>query len=172
MLNNWYVIQVRTGKETLIVETCSRMISSEILKECFIPRYIRMKKIRGTWKRENDILFKGYVFMITDRIEDLFQELKKIPDLTKVLNNDGNEIYPLREEEVLFLMRFGKEDRIVEMSFGYIEGDTIRITNGPLMGQEGIIRKIDRHKRIAYIEVTMFDQVTQAKVGLEIISKK
>lgn len=172
MLNNWYVIQVRTGKETLIVETCSRMISSDILKECFIPRYIRMRKIRGTWKKENDILFKGYVFMITDRIEDLFQELKKIPDLTKVLNNDGNEIYPLREDEVLFLMRFGKEDRIVEMSFGYIEGDTIRITNGPLMGQEGIIRKIDRHKRIAYIEVTMFDQVTQAKVGLEIISKK
>jgi len=172
MLNNWYVIQVRSGKETLIVETCSKMISSDILKECFIPRYVRMKKIRGTWKRENDILFKGYVFMITDRIEDLFQELKKIPDLTKVLSNDGEEIYPLREEEVLFLMRFGKEDKIVEMSYGYIEGDTITITNGPLIGQEGIIKKIDRHKRIAYIEVTMFDQVTQAKVGLEIISKK
>ena len=44
----------------------------------------------------------------------------------------------------------------VRMSEGYISGDKITVTRGPLMGFEGDIRKIDRHKRRAYIDVTLF----------------
>ena len=42
----------------------------------------------------------------------------------------------------------------VRMSEGYISGDKITVTRGPLMGFEGDIRKIDRHKRRAYIDVS------------------
>lgn len=44
----------------------------------------------------------------------------------------------------MFLTRFGGNEHVVEISSGYIEGDMIRITHGPLMGQEGNIVKIDR----------------------------
>ena len=57
------------------------------------------------------------------------------------------------------------------MSQGYIVGDKVNIISGPLVGYEGKIKKIDRHKRIAYIEVSLFDQVVVVQVGLEIISK-
>lgn len=60
---------------------------------------------------------------------------------------------------------------MVEVSTGYQEGDTITITDGPLMNQEGNIVKIDRHKRIAYVDVSLFGQVTRIQVGLEIVSK-
>ena len=80
-------------------------------------------------------------------------------------------IYPLKDGEVEFLKTFGKEDHIVNMSVGFIEGDRIHITEGPLQGREGLIAKIDRHKRIAYISVNIFNEETTAKVGLEIISK-
>ena len=40
------------------------------------------------------------------------------------------------------------------------------------MGQEGLIRKIDRHKRVAYLEFDMFDQVIKGSVGLEIVEKR
>ena len=72
----------------------------------------------------------------------------------------------------MFLTRFGGNSHIVDMSLGYIEGDIIKITNGPLMGYEGQIVKIDRHKRIAYIDISLFDQITRVQVGLEIISKR
>ena len=109
--------------------------------------------------------------MITDTIDDLYQSLKLIPELTKVLGNDGSNILPILQEEAIFLLKFGKEDHIVDMSKGHIIGSKIIIFTGPLVGNEGIIRKIDRHKRIAYIEVKLFDQITTVKVGLEIISK-
>lgn len=171
MCENWYVIQVRSGKEDEIKNTCERSIPKDILQECFIPRSVRLRKKQGTWREIEEILFKGYVFMITDHIEELFNKLKLVPDLTKVLGNDGEFICPILKEEARFLMKFGKENHLVEMSQGYIVGDKVNIISGPLVGYEGKIKKIDRHKRIAYIEVSLFDQVVVVQVGLEIISK-
>jgi transcriptional antiterminator NusG len=57
------------------------------------------------------------------------------------------------------------------MSKGIIEGDHIIVESGPLKGYEGFIKKIDRHKRIAFIDVELFNTVTTVKVGLEIVSK-
>lgn len=169
---HWYVIQVRRGKEEEIAKKCRANISKEILEECFIPKSQQVRKFKGKWCQQNVILFSGYVFMISSHVKELFQELKKIPDITKLLGNDGNEIYPIYEDEVLFLMQFGKNEHIVEMSKGYIEGDRIFIESGPLLGKEGIIRKINRHKRIAEVEVSLFEQKTRVKVGLEVVSKK
>ena len=142
MYENWYVIQVRTGKEEKIKNTCEKLISRDILEECFIPKCIRLKKYQGTWK-----------------------------EVDEVLGNDGEFICPILKEEAIFLLKFGKEKHIVDLSQGYIEGDKINIISGPLVGYEGMIKKIDRHKRVAYIEVKLFDQITMVQVGLEIIGK-
>ncbi len=109
--------------------------------------------------------------MISDHVDTLFNELKKIPDLTKILGNDGENIYPIYKEEAMFLTRFGGEKHIVEVSSGYIEGDVIKVTDGPLVDQEGLIAKVDRHKRLAYVDVSLFGQVTRVQVGLELIKR-
>lgn len=171
MFENWYAVQVRSGKEIEIMKTCSLLIDKKALEECFIPKCQRMKKFRGEWVNVEEILFKGYVFMISNHVDALFNELKKIPDLTKILGNDGENIYPIYKEEAMFLTRFGGDKHIVEVSSGYIEGDVIKVTDGPLLDQEGLIAKVDRHKRIAYVDVSLFGQVTRVQVGLELIKR-
>ena len=170
MSSNWYVIQVERRKEEEIATICRKQIASDILIDSFVPKYKRLRKYQGKWHQEEAILFSGYVFLISDYINDVFQELKKIPDLTKLLGNFGDYISSLYEEEVNFLQTFSK-DYVVDISSGYIEGDKIVIIDGPLMGYEGRIKKTDRHKRLAYLEVKMFDQITLVKVGLEVVSK-
>ena len=96
--------------------------------------------------------------------------LKKVIGLTKLLKT-GEEITPLSKEEVALLMKLGNEEQEVEMSTGIIEGDKVRIYEGPLQGMEGLIKKIDRHKRMAYLEVEMFGRTVEMKVGLEIVSR-
>ena len=171
MCENWYVIQVRSGKEEEIKNTCQRMISSDVLQECFIPRCIRLRKKQGSWQESEEILFKGYLFMVTDQIENLFNKLKLIPDLTKVLGNDGEYICPIIKDEARFLMEFGRKEHVVKMSQGHIIDNRLLIVKGPLVGYENKIRKIDRHKRVAFIEVSLFDQVQVVQVGLDITSK-
>ncbi|MCC8098207.1 MAG: hypothetical protein LIO44_06625 [Eubacterium sp.] len=60
---------------------------------------------------------------------------------------------------------------MVEMSVGIIENDRVQVINGSMMGMEGSIRKIDRHKRTARIEVNMFGRTMEVTVGLEIVKK-
>ena len=43
---------------------------------------------------------------------------------------------------------------------------------GPLVGREGWIRKINRRKRTAYLEIDMFGRTIQTKIGLGIVRKR
>ena len=170
-MENWYVIQVRSGLEEKIKRSCEILISEEILQECFIPKYKCTKKFKGVWDVVEAKLFPGYIFLVSDEPNFLFQELKRVPEVTKLLGKYGQDIFPLNKDEIIFLKSFGETDHIVNLSTGYIEGDKIKVTNGPLINKEGLIKKIDRHKRIAYIELDFLGHSVDAKVGLEIIKK-
>lgn len=166
----WYVVQVRTGMEEEIKIQCEKVLSKEASERCFLPYYIGMKKYKGEWHEEKKILFPGYVFMVSNNSEQLFLELKKIMGLTKLLGG-GQEIVALRAEEVEFLKLFGEEKMIVEMSVGEIEDGELKIIEGPLKGMEKQIRKVDRHKRKAWIEVELGGKRQETQVGLEVVRK-
>ncbi|WP_448782252.1 antiterminator LoaP [Blautia sp.] len=168
----WYVMQVRTGTEENIRCQCQRLISSDTLERCFIPYYQQKKRFQGEWHIQERILFPGYVFLITQNLEKLVESLKKVIGMTKLIGT-GDEIVPLSEAEISLITKLGGEstESIVKISQGIIEGDQVHILSGPLKGLEGAIRKIDRHKRIAYLSVDMFNRTVDMKVGLEIVAK-
>ena len=167
----WYVIQVRTGTEEKIRKQCETIIDKSILEKSFIPKYEQERKYQGAWHTERKVLFPGYVFLVSDEKEKLFFELKRIVGLTKLLGS-GETVVPLTDEEVGFLLRLGGEEQTVRTSEGIIENDRVIVTSGPLKGNEGLIRKIDRHKRKAWLEIQMFGRTLEMQVGLEIMAKK
>lgn len=77
----------------------------------------------------------------------------------------------LTDNEKSFLLGFCTDEYIAEESKGFIVGDRIIITSGPLEGRESIIKKIDRHKRRAEIEVAFLGGIRRISVALEVISK-
>ena len=63
---------------------------------------------------------------------------------------------PLSNEEKTLISAFvGDEDHVMKMSEGIIEGDQIRVLKGPLQGYEALVAKVDRHKRLAYIDLNI-----------------
>jgi transcriptional antiterminator NusG len=50
-------------------------------------------------------------------------------------------------------------------------GDKIHITDGPLKGRESIVRKVNRHKRLAWIEIKFMGEARLVSVALEIVDK-
>ena len=77
----------------------------------------------------------------------------------------------LTEDEKSFLLSFCDDGYVTEKSKGFIIDDRIFITSGPLKGRESIIKKIDRHKRLAEIEMTFLGDKRRISISLEIISK-
>ena len=109
--------------------------------------------------------------MITENVVNLFNELKKIPKLTKIIGYDNEDFIALKDRDIRFMKRFQNEKHVVELSVGYIIGEDIVINKGPLKGFEGKIKRIDRHKRIAVIEAQLFGGISDVTLGLEIIKK-
>lgn len=168
----WYVIQVKTGDEEKICIQCEKIIPSDILARCFVPHYEIKKKIQGSWRVIEKILFPGYVFVTTDKGEELLDRLKDIIGLTKLLKT-GEDIVPISTKEEKLLSGLGLDNKdVIKMSEGIIEGERVIVTEGSLMGMEGYIRKIDRHKRKAWLEVEMFGRIQNIEMGLEIVEKR
>lgn len=168
----WYVVQVAGGRERRVLQMIEQLVGDNVLQECFIPQYEIMKRFQGEWRCCTEILLPGYLFLVTKDIEQAAKELRRVPAFTKLLGNNG-VFTPLSAGEIAFIDSFmTKNHRVVEMSEGVIEGDEICITKGPLVHQMGLVKKIDRHKRLAYLETTMCGRTVNIKVGLELVGKR
>lgn len=168
----WYVVQTVGGQEKHVLDLMSKLVDEELIQESFIPQYEVKKRIQGAWKVRTEVLLPGYIFAITDQPGKLREALRSVPKFTRLLGN--NDVFtPLDEQEVAFINAFTEPDhRVVEFSSGVMEGDEIVILNGPLMNQTGLIKKVDRHKRLAYLEVQILGRTKTVKVGLEIVRKR
>ena len=61
-MEDWYVVQVFTGKEEAMKAMCLKMISPKLLKKCFIPYREQMKRYEGAWHKERRNPFSGLSF--------------------------------------------------------------------------------------------------------------
>lgn len=166
----WYVIQVYTGKEADIVEQCKDRVVRED-EDIFIPVVERMTKVQGEWVQVRTRLFPGYVFIETDRPWELYMRLKGVKAMTKLLKT-GEEITPLYREEEKYLRRLQDREHVVRYSEGFMEGDRLVVTSGPLQGSEGEIKKILRHKRLVVMEVPLLGRKVEVTLGLGVVEKK
>jgi transcriptional antiterminator NusG len=167
----WYVIWVETGKEHKTREILERRIPEDAYERIVIPEKLIRRKMKGEWKDVQTRLFPGYIFVVADEISAFAEALKEVPEFTQLLKADG-EICPVYPEEEAVLKRLVDKKETVGMSTGIIENDRVRILEGPLVGLEGTVKKINRHKRTAVLHMELFDRVMRVEVGLEITEKR
>lgn len=165
-----YCVQVRAGGELSVLESCKCYMDESSYDEIFVPQYEIRKRYQGKWHDVYKILFAGYVFFASDAPEKLFSELKKVPHMTKLLKT-GDDYRAVLPEEEKFLRTMMDEDYIIRVSEGLIIGDEVWIAESGLSEYRAAITKIDRHRRIAKLEIDMFGHPTPAEVGLEVIHK-
>lgn len=175
----WYVMQAVSGQENRTVRLLERMISSENLEQCFIPMRRLRKKFRGTWNEVTEKLFPGYVFLVTERPQFLYEELREVPALTKILGKCGEYFTPLPEGETELLLKMQKSqkdqncrEKGITMEISQIameEERRIRVISGPLQNMEGQIKRLNLHKRIAEVEMEFMGGMRTVYMGIEIM---
>jgi transcription antitermination factor NusG len=77
----------------------------------------------------------------------------------------------MRERERLFLSALMNADFCIDESSGIEEGDHVRIVGGALTGIESRIKRIDRRRHMAVIEVSTMGDVREMSLMLEILKK-
>lgn len=119
-------------------------------------QYQRMMRYRGRWHLEKRAVLPGYIFL-SGRETAAWKRQMPIS---------------LKPCETPFLKNLCPEGDVVGMSRGIIKNGIPVVTSGPLQGKEYLIRKIDRHKRTAEIEIPLEGRKQRVTVGLEIYEKQ
>lgn len=172
----WYVVQVVGGREASAVRRIGRLCDAGTFERVFVPQREFARKSGGQWSVGRAVLFPGYVFVDTAEPERFAAELSRVSGLARLLasgdGDGGRRFIPISDDERALICAFtGEDGGVMRMSEAVAEGDRIRVVSGPLAGREAMVAKIDRHKRLAWIEAEMFGRRLRFKVGLEVVRK-
>lgn len=167
-----YAVQVASGREERTRRLLQRALG-DVVQDCFTPVYETKRATRGEWRLVRLMLLPGYVFVRTRDPQAVAARLAKTPAFARLLGSNGERFMPLTPEDEAWLGAHTDADsHVARMSEGVIEGDRIVVLRGPLKGRELEIRRIDRHKREAELEVSLLGRTKTVKVGLEIVAKR
>ena len=145
----------------------------------FVPMFDARFRKAGIVLSEKRRWIPGYVFLESELNGlDFYLQIKphilRTENVLKMLRyGSGNmdSSFEIQEVERAFLQKLLSNEQYIEMSQGYIKGSTIIVNDGPLVGLEGLITKVNRHKMEATIKISLFGSVREVKVGLELVRK-
>ena len=116
----------------------------------------------------------GFILMLTEgRSGNMGKNKGKVP---RELNFNPYVIIPSTGEKKYYQRPYcwtlEDEQLFIESIYNELDcGKVVLRTNNISEVMEAFIRKIDRHKRKAWLEIEMFGRMQRVEVGLEIISK-
>ena len=151
----WYLLRCTRESEADYRQRCCDLMAAEELQEVHCFQYQRMMRCKGEWHLERRTLLPGYIFLSGSR----------------ELALKGRGDMSLSPCEPPFLKELCGDGSLIDMSRGIIKDKIPTVTSGPLRGREQLIRKIDRHKRTAEIEIPIDGKKQRVTVGLEIYQK-
>jgi transcriptional antiterminator NusG len=166
----WYVIQVITGREQKTAESILDVVPHGVLQECFFPQYTTEIKIKGQWVAIDKPMFPGYLIAVTDDPYVLDRELRKLNLFARIVSQ-GGVLLPLNQGDIKIIDSCTEPGhRVIPMSRGFKVGDSVLIDQGPLVGQQARIKRINRRKSTALIEFNLCGRIVAARMGLALIS--
>lgn len=174
-MGNWFVFYVKTGKEQTTCDFLNKLINIEE-SVAFIPQVEMIFKSSKCTSKYLRPMFPGYVFIDSSINERVFvglaYKVKRFSNcILKLLGAEDINYMKLSNYEKKFLLGFLNKEFVTESSKGFIVGDKVFVTSGPLQGRESVIKKINRHKRRAEIELMCLGDIRRISVALEIVSK-
>lgn len=145
------------------MDECTEIMDPEKMEEMLCFQYQRMMRYGGKWHLEKRMALPGCIFVSATAMPKRRKWQGGFKRMGKV------SVTPC---EFPYLKELCDNGSLIEISRGVIKNGTAVVTSGPLKGRESLIRKIDRHKRTAEIEIPFGSGQKQITVGLEIYKKE
>ena len=132
---------------------CARATRSGLATEAFELSRVTLRRAGGVWVAAAEPVWPGYV-LASAASQEAAEELGSVGSLTAA--------------ESALVRRLGGSAHIIQLSQGHIADGRLVVDFGPLMGLEALVARIDRHRRLAWLEP---EPGRRLAVGLEVTSK-
>lgn len=169
---NWYIIRVAKGQDNRVKnalkEQIQRYKAESQVGDIVIPteKEVKMKNGKKVVKSKN--MLAGYVLLNADLNDKLIEIIKNTPGCYGFMG-DAKTPVPLKQSEVDKMLGNVSEDEI--MLEQWINGQRIKITDGPFKNFEGTINGIDDFKKKLKVEVKVFGRPTPLELDYHSVEK-
>lgn len=180
----WYAIFVKTGKEEEVKRQI-RLKLGNIHYKCCTPKRMVPEKKKGKISHVVKMMFPGYVFVQTKIDFVLYHKIVAIPDILSLLNysnkkdiafNHSNQdeedfFKDIPDEEMTKILELinPENDTMVYSKF-WLNKEKLTILSGPLVGKEGRIKKIDKHKLRAKLAIHFMGNEKLIDIGFDVLN--
>ena len=156
----WYVIHTYSGYENTVEATIKKTVENRQLQDVILAVSIPLETVTeisdsGVSKTYDRKKFPGYVLVKMVYSDTTWHIIKGIRGVTGFVGASDDKPIPLTEDEV-YDMGVEKKEIIVN----YEVGDTVRIFDGILSGQEGVVESIDLDGNAVTVSAMMLGRKT------------
>lgn len=149
----WYLLRVPEGRESAVCERLLNLVSSDVLDDAFFLQRERWMKRNGTWSLHLVPVYKGYAFAVSRDAAGLSKAISKLTLPVELVGTEDRAWAPLSDEMAAWFAHAMDGRHVIRSSTALIQDGSLHVIEGPLMGQEGNIAKVDRHRRFCLVDV-------------------
>ena len=178
-VKKWYVLRCVGGKEKKVKEYIdSEVVNAELqeyISQVLIPteKVYQIRNGKKISKERN--FFPGYILIEAALIGEIPHMLKNITNVIGFLGDTkGGDPVPMRQSEVNRIL--GRVDQMAEaeaeMNIPYMVGETVKVSDGPFNGFNGIIEEINEEKKKLKVMVKIFGRKTPLELSFMQVEKE
>jgi transcriptional antiterminator NusG len=165
-------VQVKTRAEEKYIKLL-RALHPEISFPIFFPKRRIDIRRKGVVKQSTTAVFPGYIFIEVEEEEDIYLHqwaFRRTEGFFRFLKSNQN-ITPMTDRDLEIALHFIKDvGPVAGKSRVYFnENSRIVVVEGPLMGLEGRIVKVDKRKGRAKIKLDLYNDSFSIDLGFEVI---
>ena len=166
---NWYVIHTYSGYENKVKTDLEKTIKNRELEDYFfnivIPMEEQVEIKDGKRKTNLKKVFPGYVLVKMIVTEESWYVVRNTRGVTGFVGS-GTDPIPLTDEEI---KKMGFD--VVPVEIDYVDGDNVKVLNGPLEGFVGTVQEINKEKQKVKVLVSMFGRETPVELEFSQVEK-
>ena len=171
--HDWYVIHTYSGYENKVRTNLEHRIASmdagDLIHRVVVPTVDEIEVHAGARRTVSRKIFPGYVLVdMTTLLENdpessrAWFVVRNTPGVTGFVGS-GVRPVPLEEDEVKRILRQMKAEE-PRVRVGYVEGESVRIVDGPFVDFIGVVEEINLEKGKVRVLVSFFGRETPVEL--------
>ena len=173
----WYALKAISGKEQKVKEYIELDMKNHHLDQ-YVPQVlIPTKRVEQVVREKRVVkevnMLPGYVLVEAQLVGEIAHMLRNTPNVLGFLGGTDKPT-PLRQAEINRMLGVDQDEEVVPevLQTDYIEGESVKVIDGPFNGFNGKIENVNSEKQKLKVAVKIFGRDTTLELNFGQVEKE
>ncbi|NLG06666.1 MAG: transcription termination/antitermination factor NusG [Candidatus Pacebacteria bacterium] len=169
----WFVVHVYSGHERKVAEALRQRTETlhllDKILRVFIPTQDKIQIRRGQRRTVSEKIFPGYILVEMEITDNAWLAIRTTEGVTGFVGMSSRPT-PLPKSEVEAIMKYAEQSD-TQYKADFVDGEAVRITDGPFNDFLGSVDKIDEERGKVTVLINIFGRETPVELDFLQVKK-